>query len=66
MTLEQEADLTPCDEPGKLRSTPAMRKRVREMTFKATCGSLYDIAVLAILDDLEAKLTGLRKAAGKR
>ena len=54
--------MTPCDEPGKLRSTPALRKRVREF---CAMGDTFDMAVLAILDDLEMKLTGLRKAAAK-
>ena len=62
MTKEQEIDLTPCDKPGELRSTPALRKRVREF---CAMGDAFDLAVLAILDDLEMKLTGLRKAATK-
>ncbi len=54
-------DLTPCDEPGKLRSTDAMRKRIRELARPRECD--YDRAVIAVLDDLEMKLTGLRNAA---
>lgn len=57
----ERAELEPCHEPGKLRSTNAMRARVRALAKPNECD--YDRAVIAILDDLEMKLTGLRRAA---
>lgn len=55
--------LAPCNEPGKLRSTPAMRARIRKLARPDRCD--YDRAVVAVLDDLEMKLTGLRDAAAE-
>lgn len=60
---QEAVDLAPCDEPGRLRSTPAMRARVRALAKPSECD--YDRAVVAVLDDLEMKLTGLRQAAAK-
>jgi hypothetical protein len=53
--------LKPCDEAGRLQSTVAMRKRIRELARPNDCD--YDRAVIAVLDDLEMRLTGVRRAA---
>lgn len=56
-----DPDLKPCEEAGRLHSTAAMRKRIRELARPNECD--YDRAVIAVLDDLEMRLTGVRRVA---
>jgi hypothetical protein len=59
--VNEDDDLKPCRDPGRLQSTDAMRKRIRELSRPTECD--YDRAVIAVLDDLEMRLTGVRRAA---